>query len=58
MEMKELQSLYDQGYRFASDDFDLDEIESYELVELDDAWLKMLLNGEEHITFGCVRHVY
>ena len=51
MEKEELRSLYEQGYRFAYDDCDFDEIERYELVELDDAWLRKLLDGEEHLSF-------
>ena len=49
MEKKEWQSLHEQGYRFAYDDCDFDEIERYELVELDDVWLRKLLDGEEHL---------
>ena len=51
MEKKEWQSLHEQGYRFAYDDCDFDEIERYELVELDDVWLRKLLDGEEHLSF-------
>jgi TPR repeat protein len=51
MEMKRFQLLYEQGYRFATDDSDVDEIDGYELVELDDVWLRKLLSGEEHIAF-------
>ena len=49
MGKEELWSLYEQGYRFAYDDCDFDEIERYELVELDDVWLRKLLDGEEHL---------
>ena len=51
MDTKCFQLLYEQGYRFATDDSDVDEIDGYELVELDDVWLRKLLNGEEHIAF-------
>lgn len=49
MEKEELRSLYEQGYRFAYGDCDFDKIERYELVELDDVWLRKLLDGEEHL---------